>query len=297
MQVLQEYVPELLLLNGHKCHIRAHVLASGALTVWLSDHCLVLPAVKPFDPECGDDPLVHVTNHAVWKQHQDSHTATASAVPELGASSSAPVPGTQHVPSGDDFDARHSQKCPRIAGTDEPSGTAAVTLEEACQIWLDDDDQLQAQLHELECEVPTQLHLAEAPEALHHAPGASSGGREGKSSSNTVTGHGTNSSADQGGCQVLQQHLRPLSRAALLRRLLMCRIEAIARVRPASSLKPGSRSRCALAQQTHLARLSGNITCGVGHSCVAITGMPSCNAILLLLLCHSLPNVLAISSQ
>ena len=69
VQVLQEYVPELLLLRGHKCHIRAHVLVTGAAQVGLADQCVVLPAVAPFNAAAGDDPLVHATNHAMWSKY------------------------------------------------------------------------------------------------------------------------------------------------------------------------------------------------------------------------------------
>lgn len=277
MQVLQEYVPDLLLLNGHKCHIRAHVLASGALTVWLSGHCLVLPAVKPFDPNCGDDPLVHVTNHAVWKQHQEAHSVPASAMPELDAPCNAPVPGTKHVPQEHGSDSRQGQKCPRTASIDEPFGTAAVTLEEACRIWLDHDEHLHARLHELECEIPSHWDCLTETHGLRHcAPGTFSWASEAPSTTSTVTGpattasanlmqpraeqrsscSGADGSADQRLCQVPQQKVQPASRASLLQKLLMHRIEAIVRVHPACFLGPASSSLYAHAQHTLLADLA-----------------------------------------
>lgn len=69
MQVLQEYVKDLLLLQGHKCHIRVHVLVTGAVEVSIAEQCLVLPAVAAFDAAAGDDLLIHATNHAVWSKN------------------------------------------------------------------------------------------------------------------------------------------------------------------------------------------------------------------------------------
>jgi hypothetical protein len=83
LQVLQEYVHDLLLLQGHKCHIRAHVLVSGAVHVSIAEQCLVLPAVATFDADAGDDALVHATNHALWSKHKQTSTHT---LPTLAAS-------------------------------------------------------------------------------------------------------------------------------------------------------------------------------------------------------------------
>lgn len=64
--VLQRYIHRPLLIDGgRKFHIRAHVYASGALTVFLVDRPLALFSLKRFDASDAanvDDERVHITN-------------------------------------------------------------------------------------------------------------------------------------------------------------------------------------------------------------------------------------------
>ena len=153
--MLQEYVPDLLLLDGRKCHIRAHVLATGALQVWLSSHCLVLPAVKPFDELGPDDPLIHVTNHAVWKHHHRTNASTSQCYPHERPPLLAPPSGIEHS----DLLASSPGQQPALSPTNQqcshsmhPAGSpcsGAVTLHEACKVWL-------------ECAGEARLHLRSA---------------------------------------------------------------------------------------------------------------------------------------
>ncbi|CAM9664988.1 unnamed protein product, partial [Heterosigma akashiwo] len=66
--VLQRYVEAPLLLGGRKFHVRAYVLAVGALDVYFFDHCLVLLSGARYSPRF-DDEYAHITNTA--KQAQD----------------------------------------------------------------------------------------------------------------------------------------------------------------------------------------------------------------------------------
>eukprot|EP00892_Ulva_mutabilis_P009121 jgi/Ulvmu1/6581/UM003_0218.1 len=149
--VLQEYVPDLLLLNGHKCHLRAHVLATGALQVWLSSHCLVLPAVKPFDQNSDDDPLVHATNHALWKINQ----------PRIAQPSHPhdPVPPQAVYGPGAEHSSRSCEPQPMLQDEQNSTtarrqtaavDTGAVTLREACMAWLSDNGEIEALLRDCE---------------------------------------------------------------------------------------------------------------------------------------------------
>ena len=67
--LLQEYIADLMLLDGRKNHLRAHVLALGDLEVFVHQHCLVLPAVAAFTADRGlvGDRFVHLSNQSVQR--------------------------------------------------------------------------------------------------------------------------------------------------------------------------------------------------------------------------------------
>jgi len=63
--VLQRYIDRpLLILNGHKFHLRVYCLCVGALTVYVFDRILVLIAAHPYSAENIDDIYSHLTNTA-----------------------------------------------------------------------------------------------------------------------------------------------------------------------------------------------------------------------------------------
>ena len=62
--VCQRYIPNPLLLAGHKFHLRVYVLCVGALTVHVFDRILVLLAARGYDANDLDDIYRHLTNTA-----------------------------------------------------------------------------------------------------------------------------------------------------------------------------------------------------------------------------------------
>jgi len=76
--LLQQYVKDLLLLDGRKCHLRVHAVAIGDSEVAVHRHSLVLPASLPFttDGDSLTNLLIHATN--VYQQKAGGGTANGS---------------------------------------------------------------------------------------------------------------------------------------------------------------------------------------------------------------------------
>ena len=63
--VLQRYIEQpLLVLGGHKFHLRVYVVCAGALSVYVYNNILMLIAARRYDDDDLDDLFCHLTNTA-----------------------------------------------------------------------------------------------------------------------------------------------------------------------------------------------------------------------------------------
>jgi tubulin---tyrosine ligase len=73
--VIQEFIDTPLLINDRKFHIRAYVLCTGQMQVYLFDQMLALFALKPYkhlsNIENSFDQLSHITNTCIQVSHPD----------------------------------------------------------------------------------------------------------------------------------------------------------------------------------------------------------------------------------
>jgi Tubulin-tyrosine ligase family len=187
VQVLQEYVPNLQLLHGRKCHVRAHVLVTGAVQVHFApEHCLVLSAAAPFSAGAGNDPRVHATNFAVCKQYLTSQQPSAAQRESTCTLSPVAAPATRskqmdHTlenPGGSTHDCASSpERLNPAACHVKAAGCAGhpMTLQQACKVWA------------------LERHQGPAVSGMQH-PGGPVSSRQGES---TLCGDTSGSAADQ----------------------------------------------------------------------------------------------------
>jgi len=91
--VLQRYIERPLLARGRKFHLRATVLATGRLQVFLHRHVVALLASRPYTLDCLDDMQVHTSNHSV--QARAGGACEALLLPDLASAADALPPISQ----------------------------------------------------------------------------------------------------------------------------------------------------------------------------------------------------------
>ncbi|KAI9488573.1 tubulin-tyrosine ligase family-domain-containing protein [Zychaea mexicana] len=69
--VIQRYISNPLLVNNHKFHIRAYVLAISNIQVYIYRDMLALFALRPYDLTKLSDPLAHISNTCIQTNQAD----------------------------------------------------------------------------------------------------------------------------------------------------------------------------------------------------------------------------------